>query len=211
MKLPPGTRRVSTPRQIEAVSSPLRQELLEQLGHAGPASVAELASQMGRRPTALHYHVNLLLRAGILRRAGRRASGRRAEALYALSASRFVVVGTSAGGPGARRAAARTVAATLRLTQREAVGALLSGAAATVGGARVFHARRYRGALDEAALARVNRLLDALEAVLEGASRRHARRGARRREGEAPAKQFALTFVLSPSGRPGPVPTEVSP
>ena len=88
--------------------------------------MAELARLMGRSPTLLHYHVKLLAAAGLVRAAGRRAAGRRGEALYAGTAERFAV----AGSPGDRvtlAAALRTLGAVLRLAQCEAARALLSG------------------------------------------------------------------------------------
>ena len=203
MRLPPGTRRLSSPRELAAVGSPLRQEVLEQLGHSSPASVADLARRMGRRATALHYHVNLLCRAGLLRRAGRKAAGARSEALYALAAPQFAVVGAAAT-PAVLRAAVQTIGATLRLAQREAASAILSGAARERGGGRPFHTRRHRACLSAASLARVNRLLDEISSVFETESRRRARTGGRVRVAEsAPSPLFALTFVLSPSGRRG--------
>lgn len=204
MRLPPGTRRLASPRELEAVGSPVRQEVLEQLHHSGASSVADLARRMGRRPTALHYHVNLLFRAGLLRRQGRRPAGPRSEALYVLAAPQFAVAGADAS-PAVLRSAIRTVGATLRLTQREAATAILTGAVGGRGGKRVFHARRYRAALSAPSLARVNRLLDLVSSVFE----KESRRGALRAE-TSPPELFALTFVLSPSGRKRSRPPEVS-
>jgi len=201
VELPPGTRRLSRPREIEAVASPLRIEVLEHLRHAGTASVADLARLSGRRPTVLHYHVNLLHRAGLLRLAGRRPSGKRSEALFALAAERFAVVGRSES-PGSVRSAVRTLGATLRLAQREAAAAMLSGRGGGAGRRRALHARRLRAPLSSEARARVNRLLDELEAVF----RDEVKRWARARSGPAAAlpeegEVLALTFVLAPAGR----------
>src|SRR5258707_1215849 len=90
--LPPGTLALSTPRQMEALASPLRLEMLENLRHAGQASVADLARLAGRPATALHYHVGLLHKAGLLVLAGRRKAGKRGEAVYALAAERIAIV-----------------------------------------------------------------------------------------------------------------------
>ncbi len=199
MRLPPGTKRLVSKRELEAVTSPVRQEVLEQLDHRGPASVAELARRTGRRTTALHYHVKLLHRAGLLRLAGRRPSGSRTEALYALAAPRFAVAGAAAS-PAVLRSAVRTIGASLRLAQREAAAAILSGDVGAFGRARAFHSRRHRGSLSAAALARVNRLLDEIASLFEAENRRSA----------SASEVFAVTFVLSPSGRRSGHSSEVS-
>jgi hypothetical protein len=211
MLLPRGTRRLSSARELEAVTSPLRQEVLEQVAHAGEASVADLARLMGRRPTALHYHVKLLHRAGLLRSAGRRPSGKRSETLYALSAPRFAVVGRIST-PVLLRAAVRTLGASLRLTEREAAKAIHGGKIVGSGGRRNFYVRRHRARLTPASQVRVNRLLDQLEAVFGREMKRNVR--ARAGPGRPPAEPttdevFTLTLVLAPAGRQGPPKSEV--
>ncbi len=67
---------------VEAVASPARQELLLALGE-GRASVRELAARLGRSRSALHYHVGLLERAGMIESVEVRGSGREREAVYA--------------------------------------------------------------------------------------------------------------------------------
>jgi DNA-binding Lrp family transcriptional regulator len=196
MKLPPGARLLRGRRQVGAVSSPLRIELLEHLRLAGRASVADLARLTGRPATALHYHVNLLHEAGLLRVAQRRPAGKREESLYALAAESFAL---AANDTFARRAAARTVGATLRMAQREAARALASGAGANAGAARRLHCRRLRAPLGREAQAELNRLLDAVERVFEKEVRRRSRRGGRVDVSDGDV--LALTFVLAPGGR----------
>jgi len=198
MTLPRGTRILSSPGQIEAVSSPLRIEVLEHLRLAGPASVADLGRLMGRSATALHYHVNRLRSAGLLREAGRRAAGKRKESVYRLAAERFAVLGRPSS-PGSLRIAARTLGATLRLAHREASRALLTGLAGGHGPNRNFHTRRLRAPLSAAARGRVNRLLDELERIFFRELKRQARRARGRGPGAPPAGIAALTFLLAPA------------
>jgi DNA-binding transcriptional ArsR family regulator len=215
VELPPGTVALTRPAALDAVASPVRQEILERLRHAGAASVADLARLTGRSPTALHYHVALLRRAGLLRPAGRRPAGKGSEALYRLAAARFAVVGDRRTGRGLG-AAARTLAATLRLAQREGTRAIHDGRAAGSGPGRRLHARRHSARLSPAALARVNRLIEAIERVFSRELDREARArrlGRRRRAGDEDAgRMVALTLLLAPSGRvpgrphPGPAP-----
>ncbi len=204
MRLSPGTRPLRSRREREAVASPLRVEILEHLAHAGKASVAELARLMARSPTLLHYHVKLLAAAGLVRAAGRRAAGRRGETLYAVTAERFAV----AGSPGDRvtlAAALRTLGAVLRLAQREVSRALLSGRVVPRGVRRDLHARRLRAPLSSEARARLNRLLDEIEALFEAELKRRVREARRNPDpdpGLAAAEIAALTFVLAPAAGP---------
>ena len=202
MKLPPGVKLLGAPRQVAAVSSPLRIELMEHLSLAGRASVADLAALMGRAATALHYHVRVLHAAGIVREAGQRKAGRRSEALFQLAATAFAV----AGKPREKvRDAVRTLGATLRLAQRESGRAMRAGLARQDGPLRSFHSRRLRAALSRGALRRANRLLDELEALFsrsveEQIGERRAG-NAHGRAARAPADPIvSLTFVLTPSG-----------
>lgn len=196
MKLPPGTRRLTTPRQIEAVSSPLRLELLEHLRHAGQLSVTDLGQLVGRRPTVLHYHVNLLREAGIIRESARRRAGKRTEALYRLTASEFAVVGRAPGDPS-DPAVSRTLGATLRLAQRDAVRALRSGGVVAAGPQRNLHMRRLRAPLSAVSVRAVNRLLDRLETVFVAEVKARTRRPAP----DEDTQIVALTFILSSSTR----------
>jgi DNA-binding transcriptional ArsR family regulator len=201
MKLPPGTRRLTTARQIDAVGSPLRQEILEHLSHTGPAAVADLARLMGRRPTVLHYHVNLLRGAGLIQVAARRRSGRRTEALYRLAARRFAVLGRAGADPS-DEGVASTLGATLRLAQRDAIRAIRVAQVAGDGPGRNLHMRRHRAPLTAASLREVNRLLDRLERIFVADVKSRIRRGS-----ADPDRQIvALTLLLSPAARPATTP-----
>lgn len=200
MKLPRGVLLLTSARRVEAISSPLRVEIVEHLSQAEPSSVADLARLMGRPATALHYHVNLLHRAGILRVAGRRAAGKRSEALFEPAAKGFAV----AARPGKERSlgeALRTLGATLRLAQREAARAMRRARVRGAGPQRNLHSRRLRAPLPAAALRRVNRLLHELESVFRGAVKKDLGRRAAGVQRSA-AEVMSLTFVLTPAGRP---------
>ncbi len=52
--------------QIEALSSPTRQDIADRLGAVGPCTVAVLAAALGYRPTALYQHLVALKRVGLV-------------------------------------------------------------------------------------------------------------------------------------------------
>jgi predicted transcriptional regulator len=69
--------------QRDALTSPLRLEILGQFTEPTPLSVRDLARRMGRTPHSIYYHVHLMARVGLLREVGqRREGGGRSEALY---------------------------------------------------------------------------------------------------------------------------------
>src|SRR6187402_212726 len=69
-------------RQIEALASGARQELVDALQTLGPCSIADLGAHLGRASDSLYYHVRLLARAGLVVERGSRRSGARDEALW---------------------------------------------------------------------------------------------------------------------------------
>ena len=77
------------PAQIEALSSPLRQRILDRLEARGPCSIRELAESLGRRPDALYYHVRKLVELELLVEQGTRATGSSPEALFDLRHRRW--------------------------------------------------------------------------------------------------------------------------
>ncbi len=69
-------------RQVRALRSPARQELVDALQAAGPCSIAALGELLGRAPDSLYYHVRALERVGLIVKRGVQRSGARDEALY---------------------------------------------------------------------------------------------------------------------------------
>lgn len=67
--------RVSDEKGLKALAHPLRRTLL-QLLEEGPASPSVLATRVGEPTARVHHHMQVLLRAGLIRAAGERRSGR---------------------------------------------------------------------------------------------------------------------------------------
>ena len=59
------------PEQLKALGHPLRLRVLEMLGadNEDPMTNRELAQRLGVYPGHLHFHVKMLLRAGLIERA----------------------------------------------------------------------------------------------------------------------------------------------
>lgn len=146
--------------QLAALASPARREIVDLVRTRGPCTVADVAAGLGRKQTSVYYHVNHLVRVGLLVLAGERPGPARPEALYAAVAGDIRVE-----DPGASRTstaiAARSAGATLRRALREVEAGLRrkGGPAPRVG--------RRMARLRPAAEREVLRHLEAVERIFE--------------------------------------------
>lgn len=155
--------------QRAALTSPIRLEILGLFTGPDPLSVADMAARMARPANAIHYHVRLLARVGLLRKVGTRERG---EALYRPVAKRIQLPAPTRG-PG-RETALRTMGSAFRMAERDMEAALREGGFEREGDGRNFIALRLHTRLTNAGLARVNRHIDAILAVLEKENTRRA-------------------------------------
>ena len=171
---------------LEAIASPVRQELLLALSEGG-ASVRELAARLGRTRSSLHYHVGVLERAGMIKNVEVRGTGRERETVYARAGEALAV--STRNMRSDLEVAKRAGQAALRLTGRELARALED--MRTIGGAnpRALFAARGKARLTRAKLARVTALIDELLGLFADAPAEG---------GQAPAL-YAVTVVLTPS------------
>lgn len=182
---------IRDPRQIEALATPARQEVIDALQVNGPCSVAELAASLGRAPDSLYYHVRKLEKVGLIVPAGARTSGAREEILYDTPASR-VAIDVEPETPEQKKSLMRLVSSALRMAERDLRAALDAGLAVyRRSTARNAWGGRVKGWLTDEELATVR---DHIEAVNEIVLR------SRQRSGSA---LHAVTFVMTPI-----VPTE---
>lgn len=171
-------------RQIEALRSPARQELVDGAQALGPCPISTLAATLGRAPDSLYHHVRLLERVGLLVRRGTRRSGAREAALYDVPGR--LVIDHEPGTPRERARLAGLVGAALRLAQRDLARAFADGRATyRRGPRRNAWGARTKGWLTPDELGEVRAHLEALSGLFA--------RG--RRPG---AELHALAFVLAP-------------
>ena len=157
--------------QREALSSPIRLEILGQFTSPGGMSIADIAARMGRPPSALYYHVRVLERVGLLQKAGTRPGEKRPETLYEPVAPRIAVSSTSATAADLR-AAVKTMSAAFRMAERDLEAALSSGDARPEGRERNLFATRMHCRITRSTLAEINKHLRAIEGILMRQSRR---------------------------------------
>ena len=180
------TRRGATREQREALTSPLRLEILGQFTGPAPLSVRDLAERMGRTPHSIYYHVHLLARVGLLREVGTRSGGAgRSEALYQPVRDTIALDAE----PGTEDSIRRTMAAAFRMALRDLDTALESAdpraPADPPGIATRLHFRATPRVVKE-----VRRHLQAAIELVQ----REARRGA----GEEAGSMYSLTLALLP-------------
>lgn len=181
----PAPFRVRRRDQLEALTSPVRQELVDALAASGPCSVAELAALVGRAPDALYYHVRKLERVGLLVPAGSVKAGRRDAALYDVP-GRPVHVAREALADGRRPLVVRSGKGLLRSAQRDLEEALGPGASIGHGRRRRVRVGRTKGWFTAAELAEVDEHVRAVLELFAKATRRPGRR------------LYTLTYLLTP-------------
>lgn len=96
--------------QVHALSHPLRLRVLDLLAEA-PATNRQLAESLGASPSKVFFHVQQLLRAGLIRRGETRVVGGVAEKYYEPVARRFLIERGPEGGRREPRAGAVLAAA----------------------------------------------------------------------------------------------------
>lgn len=172
-------------RQIEALGSPLRQEIVDVLSQHGPTTIHAIGELLGRAPDGLYYHVRQLVALGLLREAGAVPSGGREAMRYDLAGRPMRIVHKK-GDAQQLDAVKRSISSLMRVSARDAHKALDAGIVRIDPTAPEFLGMRARTWLDEAELARVRELLGELARVVGEA--KNKRRG----------RSYSLAFLLTP-------------
>jgi DNA-binding transcriptional ArsR family regulator len=159
----PGLHLLEDPRQVQALSSVSRLEIVDVLDHAGPASVAEIAAYLGRPTAPLYHHIRVLHRTGVIERVSdRRPAGRRGT-LYALTDARFA---RSVAGARKSGRSARAIGATLRAAEREFRSAVEREVALGIS-VQSLRTMRHTARVTPDVLVEVDRRLDEIAAFLQ--------------------------------------------
>ena len=114
---------IRDPRQLRAIRTPLRQELLQSVVRLGPVSVKELAHALNRTPASLYYHLHALEKAGLAASRRRDSRAGRTGTTYEAVADR-ILVDRTARSPAFARALLDLNKAALRQADREIEDAL---------------------------------------------------------------------------------------
>lgn len=171
---------------LKAIASPIRQELLSALVE-GIASVRELSGRLGRSRQALHFHIGLLEKAGLVRTVEIRGQGRDKERVYGLH-HRMSELKQNDLNHRERQEASKAATALLRLTQRELSRAITLDWSEPPSAVAI----RAKARLDDAAQTQVRKLIMQIVELF---------RQAKGKNRDCPF--FAVTLVLTPSAESG--------
>jgi DNA-binding transcriptional ArsR family regulator len=172
-------------RQMRALASAMRQEIVDVLSQMDAASAAEVAAALGRPANAVYYHLRALLRCGLAVPAGVRGRGVRREALFR-TAGTEVMMRYDLADRGNRSGMSAIVRSMLRLGMRDYQRALEAGDAEVTGPRRDLWAVRKSGWLTPGQVREVNRHIAALVRTF-----RPSRRG----------RLYGITVLLTPLDR----------
>lgn len=182
---------VETAAQIRAMTSILRQNIMDTVQAMQQVSVPELADQLGRPADALYYHVRVLQHAGLLIDAGVRRRGRHSETVYsAPQPGRRLKLRYRNSRNAATEPLCALVASMLRNSRHEFEAAIVDRGCIVEGPRRELWAGRTTGWLSNAELARANRLITELDTLFS--SPRSGRRN----------RLYSLQFLLAPAAKP---------
>lgn len=193
--------KITAPDQRAALASPLRIEILGLFTSGAPLAIADMAAFMGRTAGSLYHHVGILERTGLLRRTGTRPKGKRYEALFLPTASRFDL---AAGKDNAIAPdlALNTMSAAFRMAERDLESALRRRDCVTEGPSRNALATRLHLRATPRLLAGINRHLEAIEKLVDAEAGRKA-------EPSMGDQHLSLTLALLPlKGRSHPATTK---
>jgi DNA-binding transcriptional ArsR family regulator len=200
-ELIPEAGMLRTARQFDAISLPIRDQLLSVIGNhaacrpgeADPEgiSIAEMARQLGRTPSSLYRHLAFLVDAGLVREVGTRTSGGRDAVTYAAASETFALVTPKRQG-AAMEALCRYLERMAAHAGREAAEATRDRArAGDLIGPHDQGSTSMAGWLDEAQRKRLIGLLFEMDEIFQGARRRPGTR------------LMAATMFIRPGRLPG--------
>lgn len=178
---------VTSTRQLLALASPGREDIIDALAVLGPSSVPEIARFLGRSRQALYYHVRALHGCGLLLERQVRENGTKPTAIYDLP-GRPVIVRYDLSTPRTQKAVLALGRARLRSGARGFTRACRPEVAVTEGPRRNLWVAHWKGWLTAEDLEEANGLLVRLVEVF--------RRGADAPGG--PRQPHELTFALAP-------------
>jgi DNA-binding transcriptional ArsR family regulator len=177
------TRWITRVGQIAALSTPIRQDIVDTIDALGTCSVAELATVLGRPADSLYYHVKALRRAGLIMVAVTERGGR---SEMRLSIDGHPSIRYQPAQSANREVVLRVVSAMLRNARRQFARGFRQDVAVVQGAYRNLWAGRIRGSLSRNDLHEVNRLLTTLIRTF-------------RRPRPTEPNLYELTFVLAPT------------
>lgn len=174
---------VQDKRQLSALTSSARQEIVDVLSQMGTVSVGELAATLGRPADALYYHLRVLKEAGLVLRAGYRGQGVYEEELIR-TVSSDLKLRYQLGKGGNSKQINAIVGSMLRLGIRDFRHAFRIGAAQVSGSGRELWALRKTGWLTPEEIVNLNQAMEGLAKAVS--------------KPQGPGRLYGITVLLTP-------------
>jgi predicted transcriptional regulator len=152
---------IKNKKELAALVSGVRQEIVDVLSQMASPSVAELARALGRPADTIYYHLRTLQRAGLVVCAGVRNHGRRQEQLFR-TVSPDLRLDYKIGQGGNAREITAIVRSMLRLGARDFAHAFQRSDAKVSGCGRELWALRTTGWLTQDEIVKVNQSIISL-------------------------------------------------
>lgn len=149
---------VSKPKQLDALFSPVRLEIVEALELFGPCSISEVSADLDRTPHSLYHHFHRLVDVGLIKEVDTRRSGARDEAVYDVC-GRPVIVNDDLSTPKARTQRVKAARVLLRQAERDYAAAVEGAGKAEQLSPEV---RRYRVRLRQGSIQKIRGHLDTI-------------------------------------------------
>lgn len=181
---------VKSTKQLLAIASPGREDIIDAVGLMGPCTVPDLARYLGRSRHALYYHVRALRDCRLLLETRLSGEGKKPTALYDLP-GRPLSVQYDLSSERTRQAVIQLARSRLRSAARGFVRVCDPDIAVTEGPRRNLWVARWKGWMSDRELEEANEHLSRLIELL-----RHDGRDTRVRR--AP---YEFTFALAPIAR----------
>ena len=152
---------IMAPEQVEALASPVRHDICDRLAAMGPLSVRELSRALGRKPTSIYHHLELMIAVGLVHSSEVRSSRGRPTILYRTVAPRMRMARASEI-PENRPLVAKGARAAAATAANDYARAFDSERRTNMGEGRNHWFFRAVASPSPARLARINTLLDEL-------------------------------------------------
>lgn len=189
MTTPTSTYWITETRQVKALASPARQEIVDAVTAAGPCTIAAIAEALGTRADRLYFHIRQLVKVGLLVCAGTNGSGREEAKVYDVP-GRPLRLRSDPRKRASQRSIGDVHDGVLRLARRDLRRSMTRADVTTDGPARDVWAGRARGWMTESEIRELNQLVEKMLTLV---------RDGRPRKG---ARPIAFTFVIAPPKRP---------
>ncbi|MCA9278211.1 MAG: helix-turn-helix transcriptional regulator [Phycisphaeraceae bacterium] len=178
--------KITDTKQMRALSSSVRQEIIDTVNALSVCSIREIALALGCSADSLYYHIRALIEAGLLVKAGTRPSSRREELLVSTPTRGIMRLCYEPNNEDTVNTVARIVGSMLRVAERDFKAGFKPDIARCDGSERNLNASRQKAWLNKAQRREVNVILHRLQEIF---SETQPTEG---------SELHSLTFVLAP-------------